>query len=240
MKRFSVVTFCLLLFSSVIFSVKSFASSQKEITGVLQAYWLPQWTEEGKAKPPLIIMRFFETGGKDNQTYYFYDLKEKGGVKDYFKTEETENFIRSNFKNTPEDFFRFKEGHTEQAGVVALSERTIIVECDNKQNYAKFNAFKPVQVNRFDINKLESASGCDPEPYSVMFTIKEGHDDIFLKSKPSTTSQNVVSKPISQPLVRIKTIDDQWVKVALYDASLPGSRSKTEGYVKFSDLDVVN
>ncbi|RRZ88092.1 hypothetical protein EGK14_18035 [Erwinia sp. 198] len=186
------------------------------------------------------MMRFFETDGKGNQTYYLYDLKEKNGVKDYFNVEETEKFIKSNFKNTPEEFFRFKEGHTEQVGVLSISNQMVIAECDNKKNYAKFDSFKPVLGRDFDIKKLELNSGCDPEPYSVMFTIKEGHDDVFLKSKPLITSQNVVSKPISQPLVKIKTIDDQWVKVALYDASLPGSRSKTEGYVKFSDLDLVN
>ncbi|WP_380184660.1 hypothetical protein [Kalamiella sp. sgz302252] len=234
--------FFVTLFSlyTLVFSAAALANNQKKITGVLQAYWFPQWSDAGQAKPPLIMMRFFETDGENKKTYFLYDEKKKNEVKDFFEVTKAEKFIKSNFKNTPEEFFKFKEGHTEQAGSLVISDVKVIAECNNKKLYAKFNSFVASSVNNYDIKKMEEKSGCDPEPYSVMFTIKEGHENVFLKSEPLESSKNVLSEPVSQPLVKIKTIDSQWVKVALYDASQPDSRSHTEGYIKINDLDVAN
>jgi len=240
MKKITLLITVLVSLCTIFFGASAFATTQKNMTGVLQAYWFPQWSDEGKPKPSIIMMRFFETDGKDNRTYFLYDTKGKSGVKDYFKVKEAENFIKSNFKNTPEEFFKFKEGHTEQHGMLAISDELVIAECDSKKNYAKFYSFKPDSESDFDIKKLELKSGCDPEPYAVMFTIKDGRENVYLKSKPDEKSGVVTDKPVSQPLVRIKTIDDKWVYVSLYDASQPNSQSATKGYVKMKDLDMVN
>jgi len=240
MKKLNLLIAALVSVCSFFFSSIAFASNQQSTTGVLQAYWFPQWTDEGSPKAPLIMMRFFETDGKKNRTYYLYDVKQKNGVKDYFKLKETEKFIKSNFKDTPEEFFKFKEGHTEQAGTLTFSDETVIAECDSKKTYAKFSSFKPISVNNFDIKELELKSGCDPQPYSVMFTVKEGHGDVFLKSRPESLSDNVIDKPVSQPLVKIRTVNNNWVYVSLYDASQPDSQSKVKGYLNIKDLDMVN
>lgn len=240
MRKLTLLITGLFSLCTVFFGASAFASAQKNITGVLQAYWFPQWNDEGKAKPPLIMMRFFETDGKDNHTYFLYDMKEKGEVKDYFNVKQMEKFIKSNFKNTPEEFFKFKEGHTEQPGRLIFSDEMVISECDSKKIYAKFNDFKPDSAGRYDVKELELKSGCDPEPYMVMFTIKDGIKNIYLKSKPDEKSANVSDEPVSQPLVKIKTIDNEWVYVSLYDASQSDSQSKMKGYLNIKDLDVVN
>ena len=227
-----------------LFSVAAFAKESKTINqvsyGYLQAYWFPQWSADGKAQSPYIMMRFFATDKANARTFYLYESKDKQGVKDDFDEHKTKKFIKDNFKNIPEEFFKYREGHVEQAGNLVYSNLTIIHECNSKQKYVKFVSFIPNQKQTGDVTQLESQSGCNAEPYTVMFTLKEGKEPVYLKSEPSVQSKNSSNKPVELPLVKIKTVNSEWVYVALYDASKPGSRSQATGYLKLSDLDVAN
>lgn len=116
----------------------------------------------------------------------------------------------------------------------------MLSECNNKQNYVKFDSFTPLSGKKYDITQLESRSGCDSQPYSVMYTIKNDNEKVFLKLAPSENSENVENKPVQQPLVKIKTVNNYWVYVALYDASMPNTMSHVKGYLKINDLKVAN
>lgn len=207
---------------SCIFAAGAFAQGEKNMTGVLQAYWLPQWTADGQAQTPHIMMRFFGTDSFAGKTLCLYESKNKQDIKDYFNQDQAEKFIRREFKSTPVGFFKYKEGHVEQAGKVVYSDRTVLKECDSEKSYVKLHSFTASSLKNYDIAKLESQSGCGSEPYTVLFTVKEGDGNIFLKAEPSDTSKNIGSQPVEQPLVKIKTVNDEWLFVSLYDASKPG------------------
>lgn len=236
-KGISILLLCL-------FSVAAFAKQNENVNyvseGYLQAYWFPQWSADGKVQSPYIMMRFFATDKANARNFYLYESKDKQGVKDNFDEHKTERFIKNNFKNIPDEFFKYKEGHVEQAGNLVYSNVTIIHECNSKQKYVKFFSFIANQMQTGDVTQLESQSGCNAEPYTVMFTLKEGKQPVYLKSEPSDQSRNSNNKPVELPLVKIKTVNSEWVYVALYDASKPESRSQTTGYLKLSDLDVAN
>jgi len=225
---------------SVFFMVDASAKDVIKATGILQAYWMPQSDENGQPKSPYIMMRFFETNEKHNKTFYLYESKNSKGVKDYFEENKAENFIKEKFKNIPEDFFKFKEGHAEQYGIITYSGVVILSECDNKQNFVKLNSFISGSTTRYNLQKIESRSGCDSQPYSVMYTIKSNRKDVFIKSRPSEQSENIESKPIDKPLVKVKTVNDEWEYVALYDATMPADMSKIKGYIRTQDLEVAN
>jgi len=232
-----IIAICALVTS--FFASDSFSKDIKA-EGVLQVYWKPNWSDEGRLLKPYLMMRFFEIKNDQSKVINLYESKNKKNIKDDFNVDSTYKIINEQFINIPAEFIKYQEGHLEQPGVLIYSNDFKMTECNNQHDYAKFKSFKANHSEVHNLSEVEKKSGCDSQPWQMMYTVKDGGKSVFLKSEPSVSSKNVYTKAIDMPLVKIKTIDNEWVYVAIYDASMRNSMSDIRGYLKAKDLDLVN
>lgn len=215
----------LLMVCMMLFSAHVLATDSKE-EGFLQAFWLPDWNDNNINNPSLEL-RFF--------SYNKTGKLEK--VIEIDKKDLNVKFVKDKFNNIPDEFLRYKEGHVEQRGELTFSHFIVTKDCDANTYSANYVAFTPDNKSTPLSQEIKS---CGSYPYQLSYMIKEGQPTIMLKDKPNDDGKKIAVAPADKPLIKIKTIDDNWYYVAVYDDSKPESMGDVRGYIKSSVLDPMN
>lgn len=205
-------------------SVKAFAS--ETMTGILQAYWQPDWTTNNVNNPELLL-RLLKVDEKGN-------LKETVNIN---KTGLNERFIRAHFHATPNEFYKFHEGYVNQAGILKYDNFVKSGECGGNVANANYVDFTPLDVNV----KVNSLIGqCDPHPYKLIYRLKDNIKSISLKESPNTSSKTIREFNSDYTITKIKTIDSKWFYVANYDEGQKDDIGENKGYIESDKLAPLN
>lgn len=194
--------------------------------GVLQAYWMPVWN--GTVNTPQLKYRYMSLN-KNRELIGVYNLDI-----------DSENLLRRYFKNIPDHFYTFREGHIEQGGSITLEQTERIPECGHVSANARMLSFTPENVPAFNLDKLEKSAGCESYPYAVTFIVKPESAPVYFKKQPNNHAENGQIIPRNTPLIRVKTIDSHWVQVAIYSERAPGLAGNPVGFVEIDKLAPVN
>jgi len=206
--------------------------------GVLQAYWLPVFNDDGSQAEPELLLRFLDTSNAQKKIVVdlYKERNADGPQNSVFGKPEDIARIRHDFATIPDNFFRFKEGHIEQNGVLTQSGFFSQVECDHRYYYAKFVAFKPVTKSGDYTQEIGELAGCGGQPWQVGYQVNPAKGKVYLKARPDMNSQNLVPLTTDDSVIKIRTIDAEWLYVAVYDAGKPDSMSDRRGYIRKSAL----
>ncbi|ELY2856430.1 hypothetical protein SMC92_003529 [Cronobacter dublinensis] len=218
--------------SLLLLSVSLQAAAQEIKHGILQAYWLPVWNEDGTQSTPHLKYRYIASVNGS-------DVDKVIAINNHNSDLNVSNLSRY-FDNVPQNFLTFKEGHVERSGAISITDMKSATECDHRYAQAKLVAFTPSKDNKFDIDKLEKNAGCESYPYAVTFTLKEQAKGVHFKSSPEESAKDADTIPVDSPLIKIKTINAHWIEAAVYDESKPGLIGTPGGYVKIDNLQPVN
>ena len=143
----------------------------------------------------------------------------------------------TNVAEIPENFFPYQEGHVEQAGILTLEGLSSIIECDAPYTFVGFESFEPLPLT--DETRAFTASvlaephrgGCGSvAPWEESFMLRDGQ---VIFAEPDENSE-VVAEPSMPVVFKIRTINDDWMKVYSYPD--PDVR----GYVRILELEPVN
>lgn len=208
-------------------------ASQTLDKGILQAYWKASWNDSATVNTPVLGFR-----------YFYFDVKQKKEKTVDIALSGNQykqiDFIKNNFKNIPDNFFQYKEWYINQAGVLTVDRIKNYIEC-NANNYTanlvRFSSDSSSQNPQTD--KFEALASCGQNgryPYLTGYHLKPGLDKAWLKSSPDDNASNTFPVPDDKSLVKIKTINLQWIYVAFYDYTRDDRLSEQKGYIKLSDL----
>lgn len=215
--------FSFILIALMAFSFQSVADTVKK--GVLQAYWLPQWNDG--VNTPKFELRFFP----------FSDDGKQDEVINLDSSEIKEPFVKESFEAYSKDFFKTKEGHIEQSGVIKLKNINNTHECDSSVWQAQMVSFK----KNNDHLKLDEREGeCGAFPYLISYQLKDGIDNVTLKDKPEADGKVISRVDNQHSLIKLKSINSQWLYVAEYDASKLDLLGDKKGYVEYRMLEPLN
>lgn len=215
--------FCFILIALMAFSFQSVADTVKK--GVLQAYWLPQWNDG--VNTPRFELRFFP----------FSDDGKQNKVINLDSSEIKEPFVKKIFEPHSTEFFKTKEGHIEQSGVIKLKDINNTHECDSSVWQAKMVSFE----KNNDIFKIDERNEeCGAYPYLISYQLKDGIDNVALKDKPDADGKVISRVDNQHSLIKVRSVNSQWLYVAEYDASKLDLLGDKKGYVEYQKLEPLN
>lgn len=210
-------------FLIVCLTVSHFAIAGDAVkNGTLQAYWLPIWHDN--LNEPKLLLRF--ASDEKNSATKIINLNEIKAPQD---------FISKHFSHIPEGFFRYKEGYIEQYGSLRFSQLHSITECDSNIYQATLLSFTAQHITKPFIN-----TGCDNHPWLITMQLKDDIHQAKIHSQPVTGSKTVSVISAQTPLVKIKTINQDWFYVANYDENQPALTGKLSGYIQAELLEPIN
>lgn len=215
--------FSFFLIALMAFSFQSLADTVKN--GVLQAYWLPQWNNG--LNTPKFELRFFP----------FSDNGKQGKVINIENSATKEDFFKDNFESYSGDFFKVKEGHIEQSGVIRLKQINKIQECDSTVWQAKMVSF---ERNNKNLKVKEQSGECGSYPYLISYQLKDGVDTITLRDKPETEGKVIYRIDNQHSLIKLRNVNSKWLYVAEYDASKENLIGEHQGYIEYSNIEPLN
>lgn len=222
----SLLTSVFLFFSASVLAQQTFEH------GVLQAYWLPMWNDNGTQNTPRLKYRYFVLNhNSDVEKVINIDISNEKRfllhAKDFFR-------------DVPKNFTDFREGHLEQAGSLTVEKLTLAKECDHYYSAAKLIKFNSVNQPLYDIDKIEKSAGCEAYPYIITYAIKPDIKNLYFRQSPSVTAKNTSPIPDGVPLVKMRTINKNWIQAAVYDESKAGLIGTSEGYIELKNLQPIN
>ncbi|QDY40869.1 hypothetical protein [Candidatus Pantoea soli] len=197
-------------------------SSEVVKNGTLQAYWLPHW--HNNVNSPELLLRF--STDQKNSAAIIINIS---GV------DKIKNFIAKEFSYIPDEFFKYKEGHVEQYGSLKFSGLFSTKECDARIYQATLISFTTQQTK-----KNFTDNGCDNYPWLITMMLRDGIQQAELHSEPLPDSEKVAVISSQTPLVKVRTVNQDWFYVANYDESQPELTGKTAGYIQSTFLEPVN
>lgn len=237
-KNLSLLLICL-------FSIAAFAKQSKNINqvsdGYLQAYWFPVVNDDGSEGKSELMLRFLDTSHNvQHKVIDLYITKSKNNTPDKtdFNDPTSIKLIKDNFNSIPENFFKYHEGHIEQAGILTSNDAFSSVECDTRYYYSRFVGFKSLDKKSIDPEIIARASGCGGYPYIQSFIKKHNLKDAYFKSKPDLASSNIYKITENDSVIKIKTVNDKWLYVAVSDDSMPDYVGSKKGYILKSELEL--
>lgn len=208
------VFFTLLI--SLLLTSKVFAG--ETMTGVLQAYWLPDWTEKNVNHPELLLR--------------LLKVDEKGHLESivYLKNSKlTENFVRDHFHSISVEFYKYHEGYVNQYGTLNLTDFIQSGECGGRIANANYVGFIP---SAGSVEIKSSAEQCDLHPYKLIYRLKDEIKNLSLKQEPNASSKIIGNFTPEDTITKIKTINDQWLYVSDYDESQKDDIGKIRGFIE--------
>lgn len=220
------------IITTVFFASLSTAAEQTLHQGILQAYWLPVWRDDGQRNTPELQYRYFVTTDGDNVEKVInlnVDKKDAG----------SEQLTRY-FSPIPSEFLTWKEGHIERAGVITVDKLTGTTECDHRYFTAGMKHFSPGDKTAIDTNKIEKKAGCEAFPWMMTYTLKSGLKNKYFKQQPDSGAKDLQPVTPGTPLVKIKTISANWIEVAVRDEDKPGLLGEARGFIQLNDLQPIN
>ncbi|EAA6070904.1 SH3 domain-containing protein [Salmonella enterica subsp. enterica] len=223
-------TIAVILFSFCI--QNAFAAQQKINNGVLQAYWRLVWNVPGTISTPALELRYLVADQSGVVSIIMMESKQ----------DDIKKIINKYFINIPKSFFEYKEGHVESIGDIIVDGLSPTEECGDKFSYANFISFNPVvSTEKIDIDVIQRATICeDSYPYIVGYTLKPDVKEVYLRKKPSIDADINGTVSERDVLIKIKTINKDWVLVGVYDSKGSDLVGKLKGYVELKYLDLDN
>ncbi|WP_312689263.1 hypothetical protein [Kosakonia sp.] len=196
--------------------------------GVLQAYWLPVWNNEG-------------TKSTAELKYRYFVLTPAGKVDKVINVTFADNdaIVKRAFSQLPPSFMKYSEGHAEQAGQLTIDGLKAQPECDRHLYSAKAVKFTPT-AGQAPVKNLETAAGCEAYPWAVTYTLKTGLADQHFKQQPEATAKDLQPVLPEQPLIKIETVDGDWIRAAVLDQSKSDLIGEPQGYLRLETLQPVN
>ena len=222
-----------LLISSLALSHFSFAD-QLLTGGIFQAYWKAEWNDDATVNTPQLGFRYFPAE-ESLKKVKVIDILMDGS------NQEKIAFIKSHFQNIPDNFLRFKEWYVNQKGDLTVKEIKHYIECDTDNYIADFVSFTPA-LPKFS-GKTDDNTGCvygGSFPYLTSYTLKSDAKSGQLKREPNDNAETSYTFTHDNSVVKIKTINKEWMYVSLYDLTKPDLLSDKRGYIKFSDVEPLN
>lgn len=222
-----------LLFSSLALSHYSFAD-QLLTGGIFQAYWKAEWNDDATVNTPQLGFRYFPAE-ESLKKVKVIDILMDGDEQDKI------SFIKSHFQNIPDNFLRFKEWYVNQKGDLTVKEIKHYIECDADNYIADFVSFTP-DWPKFG-EKTDDNTGCvygGSFPYLTAYTLKSDAKSGQLRHEPDNNAKISYTFTQDYNVVKIKTINKEWMYVALHDLTRPDPLSDKRGYIKFSDVEPLN
>ena len=232
-KRVYSLSFFLLFIPLILQSYESLAE-QTFTGGTLQAYWRAAWNEEATINTPELRFRYFPAKGSPEHDKI---VEISFNMNDAEKTD----FIKNNFQKIPAKFLKYKEWYVNQKGDLTINQIKHYIECDTDHYIASFVSFKPVYAAS-DATSEEKATSCNRGgfPYLTFYTLKADVKAGQLKSEPSETAKNSYTLCQQESIIKIETINDEWMYAAVYDSDAKNLMSSRKGYIKIKDLTPLN
>ncbi|MDH2912900.1 hypothetical protein N7V53_10220 [Kosakonia sp. HypNH10] len=223
MFRAFLVTATLILFPLSSYAVEVFHH------GILQAYWLQVFNNDGTKKTAQLKYRYFVVGNT-------------GHVDKVINLDFDDNtaVLNEYFPHLSFEFKNYSEGHAEQSGNVTIDGLQKQVECDRTTYNAKMISFVPLNDSLPPIAALENSASCESWPWAETYILKEGVNGSHFKKLPDNGALNTLEIKPAQPLIKIKTVNDEWIRAAILDEKNGGPKRKTEGFIKLDQLRPVN
>ncbi|AUX73789.1 hypothetical protein [Erwinia pyrifoliae] len=242
LKKYIFLLIVTLLSSFAVYANDSEAN-EKNIEGILQAYWFPAVNDDGSEGKSELMLRFLDGSSQTSpKVIDLFKTKNREGLPENsnFTDARTIALIKKEFIAIPDNFFRFKEGHIEQAGSLTLSSELENVECDNKNYYAHFISFKATASGQHNAEDIARRSGCGGYPWLQRFSKNLNKETVTFKSQPDAKSKVVYTVTTDDTVVKIKSINAEWIYAAIYDESKPEMSGNIRGYILKSDLSLLN
>lgn len=140
-------------------------------------------------------------------------------------------------EEVPENFFRYREGHIEQPGVLTFQGLSSLIECDAPYTFVEFESFAPLamtdETRVFTEHVLAEPQrgGCGSEkPWEESFMLGDGQ---AIYAEPSEES-DILETPSTVVVIKIRTFDDRWIEVYAY------GDTAVRGFVRSEALEPVN
>lgn len=242
-------------------------TGQAELTGLLQAYWVRAWPD-GETEHRTLFIRFFPdaqslarlpTIGTEGGAVAVPAVIQlyRGGrpAGDVFETEfplETAiPLLDEAFHEVPAEFFRYREGFALTPVRLSLQDLTSLVECDRRMFFGGFAAIartgtSPTAQQQAQVRALESGAGCGAHPaYLEYYQVRSPAPGqaIGLHPAPDTASRPLTPLEPGSQVLKLRTVDDQWVEVErLDDAATPSAQpmAPRRGYLPSGALEPIN
>ncbi|WP_316562104.1 hypothetical protein [Mixta calida] len=221
----------------LIVSLLSFSYQAQAVTalkgGTLQAYWKAEWNDEATINTPQLGFRYFP-----NES-----ALEKVKVIDIFMDGSDENkiiFIKSNFNNIPDNFLQYKEWYVNQKGDLTVKEIRHYVECNADHYAADFVSFTPAAKSDATTDDDTGCAYGGSFPYLTSYILKEHTAIGQLKDEPRENANVEYTFSRNDSVVKIRTVNQEWMYVSVYDPSAQDRLSDKRGYIRFSDVAPLN
>jgi len=144
------------------------------------------------------------------------------------------------FSRLPSEFKKYSEGHVEQTGDITIDGLQKHIKCDQPIYSANMISFLPLTTSLPTIAALERSAGCELWPWAETYILKDAVDSTYLKRRPEHDAPNILAVNPTQPLIKIQTINNEWIRAAILDVKNGGPMRKTEGFIKLDALQSVN
>lgn len=195
--------------------------------GILQAYWKAEWNDDATMNTPKLALRFFPATDSSLRDKVF-DIR--------FKDQKTAlTFVIKNFKTLPDNFLRYKEWFTNQKGTLYLKNPEPYIECRSENYMAEIINFIPdFSVSFSDTTSYEDMAHCGyngDRPFLTSYYLNPEYKIGYFNSEPGDNVAYVKTFNIRDRIVKISTVNKQWIYAAVYDDTKPDRLGDRKGYV---------
>lgn len=231
-RKAAVIPFLIFIFTLLFLCQKAHAEKVLK-DGVLQAYWKARWNDDVTINRPQLGFRYFPSEPamkKIKVIDIFMDGSEEAQMR----------FIKSHFHHIPDNFLKYKEWYINQKGDLTVKAIRHYIECNTDNYVADFISFTPT---------LKPDAGTDDDtactyggsfPYFTSYVLKTHHKTGQLNSEPRENANVEYTFSHNDSVVKIKTINKEWMYVSLYDPNTKDRLSNKRGYIRFSDVTPLN
>lgn len=221
-----------------IFFIQAAQAVNKQIDNVfLQAWWYLDWQVIGSSAEPEVVstpilnLRYFKKETSGDITIGQLNLNQEDIVR----------IVKKNFKNVPDTFFKYHEGHAEMLGNIVVNNISSPQECDNRLYDADYVSFSPIsEISSGDMFKMARNSNCEAFSYAVYYDLRSNSGKVSFKKYPRSDAPEVGVVPEQSTLIKIKTINEKWALMAVVDNKSIDFIGKPSGYIEFKDLEILN
>ncbi|WP_027705882.1 hypothetical protein [Zymobacter palmae] len=221
----------ILILTASVFIASTSTAQEILAGGTLEAYWADDWNDEATVNTPHLGVRYLTA---DKTKFIVLNIKGK-----------KIDFIKKNFKNIPDNFFKRKEWYITQQGDLTVTKIKEGMLCNDYIYNANAIAFKPdifsppVDTAPFVKTAHGACNGDGGYPYITTFVKKNENLDTEFKSAP-LDSAPTIAKGNYNPIVKIEKINEEWMFAGVYDAGASNLISPIKGYVRTNNFKADN